>query len=193
MKAISALDLSTKFNTKGILVKFLLCLSMAILTGISAQLSFKFPFTPIPITGQTAVVLLSGSLLGGFWGSLSQFIYIILGMIGVPWFASYSSGFSAVLSPSGGYLIGFVIAAYAVGQLSTRCKTLTSAFIVMLIGDLLIYVTGLSQFYLWSLFIGKPLSISSLLYMGFLPFIPGDSVKLLIASKITVFLKGFSK
>src|SRR3989344_3444901 len=87
----------------------------AALTGAVAWFKIPLPFTPVPITLQTLAVLLSGAMLGAYFGALSMIIYLILGSIGLPVFAGGSSGFGAILGPSGGYLLSYPIASFAIG------------------------------------------------------------------------------
>ncbi|MFA4991708.1 MAG: biotin transporter BioY, partial [Candidatus Omnitrophota bacterium] len=89
--------------------KFILAFGMAGLTGILAQLRIMLPWTPVPITGQTLAVLLAGVLLGRSWGGISQVIYVVLGVAGIPWFNGFAGGYGVLLTPSGGYLLGFIL------------------------------------------------------------------------------------
>jgi len=88
---------------------------MACVTGLLAQIKISLPWTPVPITGQTFAVLLTGVLLGRWWGGISQVIYVVMGVVGIPWFAGLSGGYSALIGPSGGYIIGFILAALFLG------------------------------------------------------------------------------
>ena len=96
--------------------KITLALLMAGLTGLLAQVRIALPFTPVPLTGQTFAVLLAGVVLGRKWGGVSLAIYAILGVAGVPWFNGGTSGLSA----TGGYLIGFVLAALFLGYYTDK-------------------------------------------------------------------------
>jgi len=97
----------------------------AALTGAVAWFKIPLPFTPVPITLQTLMVLLSGAMLGAYFGALSMIIYLILGAIGLPVFAGGSSGVGALLGPSGGYLFSYPVAAFAIGFMMQK-KTLNS-------------------------------------------------------------------
>jgi biotin transport system substrate-specific component len=87
----------------------------AALTGAVAWFNIPLPFTPVPITLQTLMVLLSGVLLGAYIGGVSMIIYLLLGVIGLPVFAGGSSGIGALLGPTGGYLLSYPVAAFVVG------------------------------------------------------------------------------
>jgi len=123
--------------------KLTLAVGIACLTGLLAQVRFPLPWSPIPITGQTFAVLLAGVLLGRWWGGTSLAIYAGLGAVGVPWFTGWSSGLGA----TGGYLIGFILAALFLGHFTdkyVRSRSFLSVLVLMLFASLiLIYVAGL--------------------------------------------------
>src|SRR4030042_122397 len=91
--------------------KIALALGMACLTGLTAQVRFYLPFTPVPLTGQVFAVLLSAVLLGKWYGGLSQGFYAGIGACGVPWFAGWAGGVRFLSCGHGGYIIGFILAA----------------------------------------------------------------------------------
>ena len=90
------------------------------LTAVGAYIMIPLP--PVPITLQTLFVNLAGALLGGYLGALSQVVYILLGVIGLPVFAGGKAGAGVLLGPTGGYLIGFVVGAFVIGKLTTIRK-----------------------------------------------------------------------
>lgn len=94
----------------------------AALTGAVAWFKIPLPFTPVPITLQTLMVLLSGAMLGPYYGALSMIVYLILGAIGLPVFAGGSSGVGALLGPSGGYLFSYPVAAFVIGYMLQKKK-----------------------------------------------------------------------
>lgn len=94
----------------------------AALTGAVAWFKIPLPFTPVPITLQTLMVLLSGAMLGPVYGSLSMIIYLLLGAIGLPVFAGGSSGVAALLGPTGGYLFSYPVAAFVIGYMLQKKK-----------------------------------------------------------------------
>ena len=144
------------------------------LTIIAAKIRIPLPWTPVPITLQTIPVLLSGVWLGSIRGSLSQWIYISLGMIGLPVFSSDQVGFSILFSPTAGYLIGFLIAPLLAGWLYrySHQKWYSSAGILW-ISSLIIFAFGLSN-----LIVFHGFSLSKALTVGFYPFIIGDLLKI---------------
>ena len=90
----------------------------AIITALSAQLRIELFFTPVPITAQTFMVILSGLLLGKKYGSLSMVFYLSGGLLGLPWFSGSVAGLAILKSPTIGYLIGFIAASWIIGQYS---------------------------------------------------------------------------
>jgi biotin transport system substrate-specific component len=160
--------------------KIVMCFTFACFTGLMAQVRFYLPFTPVPLTGQTFAVLLSGVILGKYYGGLSQSIYAGLGFVGVPWFAGYSGGIGVLLGPTGGYIIGFILAALFIGWVvdsKIRTRSFLGIIGLMLFADVgLILIPGTLWLYGWSnLF--YPVSMGEAMLMGFIPFIAGDAVK----------------
>lgn len=169
--------------------KTALAVGFAVLTGVAAQLRIPLPFTPVPITLQTFAVLLTGIALGARWGGASQAIYVAGGVAGAPWFAGMGAGLGTVVGPTGGYLVGFVLAAALVGHLTDR-HLLARRFTV-LVGVLcvanfvVIYGVGLPWLFGWlTLASGATPTPMELLTMGLFPFVPGDLVKLLAAAVV---------
>ena len=149
------------------------------LTALGAHVYIPLSFTPVPITLQTFFVLLSGALLGKRLGPLSQSLYIAMGATGAGIFFSGSSGLAYIMGPTGGYLIGFVVATYLMGRILRNRDSLAAIIIAMVIGELTILSFGV----LW-LCAGLKFSLNQAIYMGAIPFIAGDIVKLLAASLI---------
>jgi biotin transport system substrate-specific component len=170
--------------------KFALALGMAAVTGLLAQVRIQLPWSPVPITGQTFAVLLAGVLLGGWWGGISLGIYAGLGIAGVPWFAGFNGGLAYLAGPTGGYVIGFILAALFLGYFTdkyVRSRSFLSMLGLMLFASLiLVYVPGVLQLGLWlNLVKGQPATFGSLLMMGAVPFIAGDITKAVAAALIT--------
>ena len=149
---------------------------LAFATALAAQL--KIEIGPVPVTMQTLVVLLSGLLFGSRVGVSSQLAYLVAGLSGVSWF-SRGGGMGYVMSPTFGYLLGFVVAAYVVGKLAEAGfdKKIISAIFAMLAGSAFIYLFGL----LW---LSKFVPLSGLLAVGFYPFVVGDMLKITVAGMI---------
>lgn len=149
------------------------------LTAIGAYIIIPLP--PVPITLQTLFLNLAGALLGGYLGALSQVVYILLGVIGLPVFAGGKAGLGVLFGPTGGYLFGFVLAAFVVGKLIAVRKHPGLVWVVasMLAGMVIIYILGILQ-----LTLVAKLSVEKAVVVGALPFLPGDIVKIVLASLI---------
>ena len=147
----------------------------SLLLAVSAQ--FKIPLYPVPVTGQTLVVLLIGMTYGARLGGITISAYLFEGALGLPVFAGGASGIATLMGPTGGYLFGFLLASVAMGYLAERGmgRTAVSTVVAMIIGNCVIYVCGA----LWlSNFIGFGQAIAA----GVLPFLYGDALKLTIAA-----------
>ncbi len=158
--------------------KAALALGMAALTALAAQVRIPLPWTPVPITGQTLVPLLAGASLGRWWGSASMALYLALACAGFPWFAGAKGGLGVLWGPTGGYLLGFVLAAYFVGRAAERGLARPLLFGVMVAANfLIIHGLGMLQLAAWYHLQGAQVSLASLFLQGCLPFIPGDLLK----------------
>lgn len=164
--------------------KLLPTVFFALLTGFGAQMRIPLPFTPVPITLQTLFVLSSGAVLGPFWGLTSQLLYLLLGIMGCPYFAGWQKGILTLLGPTGGYLLGFPLASYIAGLIAGKGE-LKRMYLGMVSGNILIYLFG-------SLWLGNVLSLSfkQALIKGVLPFIPGDIFKIVVGG---IFVNSLSR
>jgi len=150
----------------------------AALTAIGAWI--RIPIAPIPFTLQMLFVLLSGIILGPLYGALSQIVYVLLGLVGLPVFAGGTSGFGILFGPTGGYLFGFIIGAYLVGKLNQVLKdTFVRNLISMFSGIVVIYLLGMIQ-----LAVVANLSLEKAFLGGVLPFMAFDLIKAMIAAII---------
>ncbi len=145
-----------------------------------AQIEIPLPFTPVPITGQTFGVLLIGAALGSKRGALSLALYLAEGALGLPFFAGGAHGFSVVVGATGGYLIGFIVAAYVIGLLAERGleRSARTSFIPFLTGTVIIYMCGVTWL---AIVLG---SFSKAVALGLVPFLIGDAIKLLAAALV---------
>ena len=165
----------------GVLTDAALVLAGTGLVAGAAQISFSLPFTPVPITGQTFAVLLVGASLGTIRGFASLLLYLWLGVAGAPIYSDHAHGWSVVTSASGGYLVGFVLAAALTGFLAERRwdRTLSSSIGAMLTGSVVIYLVGLP----W-LAVVLDTNLEKTLEYGLYPFVPGDLFKLYLAAAL---------
>ncbi|MEK9798995.1 MAG: biotin transporter BioY [Alphaproteobacteria bacterium] len=161
---------ATSAVTKAALVVF-----GSLLLAVSAQ--FKIPLYPVPVTGQTLVVLLIGMTYGPRLGGITLAAYLFEGALGLPVFAGGAAGVAVLMGPTAGYLFGFLLAAIAMGYLAERGmgRTVVSTIAAMVIGNCVIYLCGA----LWlANFIGFGQAIAA----GVLPFLYGDALKLVVAA-----------
>ena len=167
--------------------KLALALGVAVLTGLLAQARFYLPWSPVPLTGQTFGALLAGVILGTWWGGVSMALYAGLGAAGLPWFQGWGSGYPYLTGPTGGYIVGFILAALFLGYVTDRYSKARS-FPVMLglmlfASFTLIYGPGLLQLNLWLVNVkGQAVTFGQLLTMGAIPFLAGDAVKAVTAA-----------
>ena len=172
-------------NELDLVYKVLMALGFAALTGLLAQVRIALPFSPVPITGQTFAILLAGVMLGR-WGGISMSMYVGLGAAGIPWFTNWQGGIGTLTGATGGFLIGFILAASFLGFATdryVRTRKMHVLLPMMLFANfVLIYVPGLLVLNVWwSGFIG-PIGFTKLLSVGFLPFVVGDLLKVGAAS-----------
>lgn len=151
------------------------------LTAIFAQISFQLSFTPVPISGQTFAVLMSGAVLGARLGATSQLLYVALGIIGLPVYQDQTHGWKVFTGATGGYLIGFIVASYVVGYLAEKRadRNVLSAWSQFALGTVIIYFFGalwlshVANIPLVSSTPGEPDAMS----WGVTPFLIGDFLK----------------
>jgi biotin transport system substrate-specific component len=147
------------------------------LIALLAQAQVPLPFSPVPVTGQTLAVLLVGASLGARLGAASVALYIAEGVAGLPVFAGGTAGLARLSGPTGGYLVGFIAAAFVVGLLAERGwdRRIWTAAIAMFVGEVAIYVVGLGWLSRFPLPVG-------VLDAGLWPFVAGDLYKLVVAA-----------
>jgi len=168
----------------GFATKLLLVFIFAELTAFGALARIYTPFTPVPFTLQTFFVLLSGVMLGRYWGGLSQVLYIAIGFVGVPWFAGATGGVDIVFGATGGYLLGFVLAALLIGEMTEKrsARDWKSLFPLMTCASMLILLCGTIGLVLLGFSIGQAF------VLGFIPFVGVELVKALAAGGAANFL-----
>jgi len=160
----------------GFTQKMTLAALMCALTCVCSQI--QIPILPVPLSLSLLAVHLSGALLGPSWGTAAVGAYVLLGAAGVPVFAGFAGGISALLGPTSGFLAGYVLCAWIVGNLTARLGFSRSALLLsMTLGTLACYVPGTAWFMLVT---GTKLAGS--LAACVLPFIPGDILKIVLAA-----------
>lgn len=167
--------------------KLALAIVFAALIALAAQIRIPLPWTPIPITGQTFVVLLAGVLLGRNWGGFSVGSYAAVGALGVPVGAGMAGGLAWLAGPTGGYIVGFVLAAMLVGyavRTFPQLRGIVGLATLMLFANFVV-IHGMGLLYLGHL---TGATLSELLWMGTIPFIVGDVTKVLAAAAVASLL-----
>ncbi len=157
----------------------LLVVGGAALTALAAQLSWQSPWSPVPYTGQTFAVLLVGTALGWRLGLASMALYVLVGVAGLPVFAGQAHGIEKLLGYTGGYLVGFMVAAAVVGRLAEQGwdRSPFRAAGLMVIGNLIIYAIGVPV-----LALVLEMAPGAALQAGALDFAPWDAFKIVLAA-----------
>jgi biotin transport system substrate-specific component len=163
----------------GLLTDTLLVVGGTAFVALAAQVSIKLGFTPVPLTGQTFAVLLVGAALGSTRGALSLLLYLVVGIAGVPVYADHRHGWSVFSGATGGYIVGFVVAAALTGWLAERSwdKRFASSISAMLTGSVVIYICGVAWLHHY-----LGVNWSTTLDDGLYPFVPGDMLKVYLAA-----------
>ena len=175
--------LSEQLIKRSLVSNVLLVIAGTALMTLCARVSFHVSFSTVPITGQTFGVLLIGAVYGSRLGAATLMAYLAEGAIGMPVLAGGLGGISAIATPSGGYLFGFIIAAFIVGWFAERGWD-RSRWIVapMLLGSAALYVPGVIWLHQQFSVVGIPISWSTAFDYGLWPFIAGDLAKLVLAT-----------
>jgi len=149
----------------------------SLLTAAAAQLEIRLPWTPVPISGQTFAVLLSGVVLGSRRAFLAQMLYLLEGACGLPFFSGGAAGALVLAGPTGGYLVAFPFAALVTGALAERAwdRRPVTMFLAMLLGSTVIFAVGLAQ-------LSRFVPADRLVASGLAPFVVGDVVKSALAA-----------
>lgn len=156
-------------------------LMAAIMVVVTVITRIPFVYAAIPFSLQPMIALLAGVLLGPRIGALSMTVYVLLGLVGLPVFATQPFGGPAyILKPTFGFLVGQVLAAYIAGKILKGGQTtkITSYLMAALVGMAVIYIVGLPYIYvILNFYLGKAVSVAGVIKTGFLPFILWDLVK----------------
>lgn len=164
-------------------VYMILAALFAALLAVSGQI--QIPFQPAPITLQTLVVMLAGSLLGALWGSVSMLVFVVLVAMGLPLLAGFKGGIGALLGPTGGYVLSWPLAAWLIGWLLSKWRAKGELKLIHFLiahflgGFVVVHLIGFP----WLHFVTK-LPVKELVFSAFLIFVPGDLLKWVVASII---------
>lgn len=173
-------------RVRAIVRDVLLVVGFALLTAAAAQIEIQLGFTPVPLTGQTFAVLLSGAVLGMRRGALSQLVYWMAGLTGLPFYSGGAGGWKSGTGATLGYLVGFIIAAGAIGYLAEKKqdRNFATSLPAMLLGSTLIYSCGAAWLTTY-LNIGFATGETNAISLGVAPFLVGDVIKALLAAACT--------
>ena len=164
-----------------------IALFTAIIGALSIFPPITIPFIPVPITMQTLGVMLAGGVLGAKRGGLSLLLFLALVIIGVPLLSGGRGGIGSLIGPGGGYILAWPVAAWAIGYLTEKTwhtLTLTKVILYNIIGGIIIiYLGGVTYLSFMSNLPWTSTAVSSLV------FLPGDLIKVVISSAITIKLK----
>jgi len=185
-QAVAAYDLLVRPSKKWMTIPILLGFNLLLVA--CSYLTVHLPFSPVPITGQTLGVLIVAMVLGRARGTAVVAAYLAEGAMGLPVFAGGKAGAVALLGPTGGYLAGFLAAAYVVGYLSDKgwYRTYFASVLAMIVGTVAIFACGLT----W---LGIVVPEGALLSMGLWPFLPGAAIKIAVAAVILPSVYRFMK
>ena len=168
----------TKENQK--VRRMVLCALFAALTAVCSQIAIPMP-GGVPINLALFSVYMAGTLLGPVWGTASQLVYVLLAAVGVPVLAGFSGGPAVLFGKTGGYVLGYLLAALIVGGLSRKWeRNVPRLAVAMLLGCAGCYVLGT----IWFMVITGA-SLANAMVWCVLPFLPGDAVKIVLAVILT--------
>lgn len=165
------MNLSTK--------ELIICGLFASITSILAQISIPLPFTTVPMTMQVFALVLCGVILGPKLGFISQVIYVLIGLIGMPVFSQMSGGISVIIGPTGGFILAFPIITLIAGYFSKKYDSLLMITIGTILGLIINYIVGTLQF----IMIMKVSFIEGLT-LCVLPFVLVDLIKIVLATMV---------
>jgi biotin transport system substrate-specific component len=170
--------ISARFVSQSRATSIALVTGFALFTALMAQIEFPLWFTPVPITGQTLAVLLAGAALGARLGAASQALYFGLGAMGLPFYSGGEGGWEVATGATGGYLVGFVVAAAVVGHLAERGqdRSVVTAVPAFLMGSAVIYLFGVAWLAAY-----LEIGATEAMGLGLTPFVIGDLVKVALA------------
>jgi len=161
----------------------------AALTAVCAQIAFYLPGKPVPVTMQVFAVVCCGLVLGSRWAALAQIEFLTAGLLGAPVFAGFRAGPAALAGPTGGYLVGFIAAAFIVGYVfeAASRRNFTSACLAGAMGVCVIYAFGVAWLSIW---LGPRFSGFVPWMIGAAPFVGVDAVKVVVAAMLCADRRG---
>jgi biotin transport system substrate-specific component len=157
---------------------------------IGSYICIPLPFSPIPIVLSDFFVMLAGLLLGASWGMASVSLFLLTGLIGLPVFSGGKAGLAVFFGPTGGYLIGYLLGAFAIGYIANlgKQRSVIKDLIALILGNILFFAAGVS----WLKVFLKLTWEKSILF-GLLPLIIGNIIKIIAAVILSRFLRAILK
>lgn len=150
------------------------------ITAICSQIQIPLPMVPINLA--LFAIYLAGALLGPKYGTISILAYVILGGIGAPIFAGFRGGFATIAGPTGGYIVGYIFTAFVVGLITKKFGySWRKLVIAMVLGLTVCYALGT----IWFMYVTSN-SLASAMTYCVIPFFPGDAVKIILATLLTI-------
>ena len=178
-----------------------LCGLFAAVTTVCAWISIPLGFTPVPINLATLAVFLTGALLGPKYGAISMVVYTLAGAVGAPVFSQFTGGFGIIAGPTGGYIIGYIAAAFITGLLISVLQgngrvsasgkqdyfiSIAIYAFAMICGLAACYALGTA----WFMF-STHTGFAAAMVMCVIPFLPGDAIQIIVATLLARRLKKF--
>lgn len=175
----STVSLYSRIKPASIWLELPVLLTFNLILVASAYVSIPLPFTPVPITGQTFAVMLIGMVLGRTLGAGVVLAYLIEGACGLPVFAGGAMGLPALIGPTGGYLMGFVVAAWVTGFLAEHKwdRNYLLSALAMLIGHAIVFAAGMAWLY-------RYVPGDQVIALGLAPFVVGTIIKVVAAAGV---------
>ncbi len=161
--------------------RMVLCALFAALTAVCSQIAIPMPWG-VPINLALFAVYMAGTMLGAFWGTVSQLVFVALAAIGVPVLAGFQGGPSAIFGKTGGYVLGYILAALITALISKALgRKFWSLCVAMVVGCAVCYVLGT----IWFMTLTGA-DLASALGWCVLPYLPGDVIKIALAAILTI-------
>ncbi|MBS4883012.1 biotin transporter BioY [Peptoniphilus gorbachii] len=159
---------------------------IALLVALIAVGAFiSIPIGPVPFTLQNFFVFMTGLLLTPFYAGLTVFIYVLLGLIGIPIFAGFTGGYQSFLKPSFGFLIAFIIGAAFISKFAHGEKNFGKIMVVLVLAEVIFYAIGLPYMYvILNYVMGNSMDVAKVFSIGMIPFIIPDMAKAVVAAII---------
>lgn len=158
-----------------------ICGLFAALTAICSYITIPLGFTPVPINFALLGVYLAGGILGKKYGSLSIAVYLLMGAVGIPVFAGFAAGVGVLAGPTGGYLVGYLVAAFLIGLILDLKFNSDNKFAICLVALIIGLIACYTLGTIWFI-ISTGTGFKAALVACVIPFLPGDAVKIILAS-----------